>query len=388
MRIQPPNGSTPNADDGSFDRYAIRPYLLKYREADQRSGYRLLTRCFKDHETLRLRLEKDRVVKIMQQGQNQYRTDRDFFPYYIAVMYDASGRALDETDDAYIRALLGGIWGQPSVAAALHVESASADPTVPSIEALVDSLDLKLGDRVNTAVQEIKGHISERIHSLDKHFDDIRFESVRKLAEKDNNSELQEWMELFGRDLSEKQREIDQLNFENDHLREELSQRKDQIQQLEDQSSNTKDPSDALATMQQVVELFGLISGDDPIIVHPEAVKSAKRSDSLRKKEVFRFLLCLREFACISVSYGGLGKPVKEWFKIRGYEYAQDGESTENKHGAMREILLDGKKIRMKEHVTLFPNNQNCVSIYFFHDKEVNKYVIGYCGNHLKTVSR
>lgn len=158
--------------------------------------------------------------------------------------------------------------------------------------------------------------------------------------------------------------------------------------QLEKQfaEQDVYDPGDAYPTVSATVQLFEDLCDGDPIVIHEAALKSVQKTSSTKRREILKFLLALREYAIAHF----LGEKVRpsDFFQKRGYDYAQgDSESTRNKHGKERLVDVDGTAIQMEEHVTLFPNSPNCVSVYWWRDDAGRRLVVGYVGRHLSTTS-
>lgn len=120
------------------------------------------------------------------------------------------------------------------------------------------------------------------------------------------------------------------------------------------------------------------------------AHKAAEASSSSRVDDVARALEDLKElskryFSSPDRSVG----PWDDYFRERGLNYARaESEQTMAMHGDERIFRHNGTQWTMEKHLTIAKNHPtDCVQIYFDVDEENGRFVIGYCGPHLKTAT-
>jgi hypothetical protein len=234
---------------------------------------------------------------------------------------------------------------------------------------------------------EFSRQISELKEAMERKVDEVRIDAIRQLAKELNDEEALKVIQEFDNEMREKllQKDAELKDAFND-----MALMSAQIADFEEQLTerDSFDPSDAYPTMTATVQLFADIAIGTPVEVSESAIRSASRSASSRRREVFQFLLALREYALLTLGPNPQNVKTGTWFESRGFDYAQgDSESTRNKHGKERELLIDGERIQLEEHVTLFPNSPNCVSIYWYRDDANRHIVLGYVGPHLRTTS-
>jgi hypothetical protein len=344
--------------------------------------FRVLLRTYDAFERLRSRLVDERLATVLIAGQNARREDRNQFPFHLSVEL-RDGCSADELEK----------WTSEAVALA-----GPADEVEPETEAAEAASGVRLSwdskafiDHATALHEDLRASLADQMHDLEQRLnrkvEEIRFEAVRNLAKELNTEEAMRILQEFEQEMQEKLQRRDAEVAE--YVRE-LGLLEQRLQDYEDQALQEEyDPGDAYPTMVNTVLLFQDLCEGLPVIVHENALRSAARSASVRRREVLQFLLTLKELGETLYLRGGVGQPMKDWFASRGYEYALgDSETTSARYGKEREILLDGTIVQLEEHVTLFPNNANCVSIYFLRDDRNRRLVIGYVGPHLRTVSR
>lgn len=344
--------------------------------------YRLLLRAYDAFERLRGRLINERLATILQAGQNAARETRDRFPFYISLDLGAAQTEQQLAVWAEEAASLSGSSVEPEESTPDAVEPSQRPAVV--VEAILE--------QVTALSQDLRASVSRQLYEAEQRlggrFDEIRFDTIRKLVKELKDEEALRFVEEYETEtkarLAAKDSEIGEYVREIGLLEERISQYEEQAV-----GEGAYDPEDAYPTMVDTVRLFEDLSQNAPVLVHDNALKAAARSGSVRRREVLEFLLTLKELAEQLYRRGGVSEPFKKWFSERGYEYApKDSETTSGKYGKEREIPLEGKTVQLEEHVTLFANSPNCVSVYFYRDEPNRTLVVGYVGPHLSTTSR
>ncbi|MGO8670855.1 MAG: hypothetical protein ACLQVD_05765 [Capsulimonadaceae bacterium] len=342
--------------------------------------YRVLVRTYDCFERFREGVIGGRLAQVFQSGQNPRREDRDTFPFHI-ILQLGEAYSPDQLQEWLEEAARLGEVGEVEDVPEIVPESAG---TVVETESIKDHItDLYEGLRSDFAAQ-----VAELRSAMEAKVDEIRFDAIQKLAREINDEGAMRLIEDFDTemrgkldaketDLRARQIEINLLQSQLADLREDL---------LAADVQDEYDPADAYPTLAATVRLFQDISQGSAVSVHEKALKSAQRSASTRRREVLLFLLTVRELADITYRRGGVKQSLREWFGERGYEYAQcDSQTASTKYGDERQIQVGNARVQMEEHVTLFPNTTNCVSIYFVRDDEAKQVIVGYVGPHLRT---
>ena len=85
-----------------------------------------------------------------------------------------------------------------------------------------------------------------------------------------------------------------------------------------------------------------------------------------------------------------MGNRLEAEFRKKGFANnyrLTESKTTKNKYGDKREFCHSDRCVQIFRHLT-FKNNNCSLQIYFEFDREQEKVIIGYCGNHLPIVSR
>jgi hypothetical protein len=220
-------------------------------------------------------------------------------------------------------------------------------------------------DRMDALGASIRACLAEEVASVrqtvERKVDEIRFDAIMQLAKELNDTEAFRVVEEFETEFKAKNA------AQEEEIRELNSDLQLAYERIEDLTAVAMDPEtgDAYPTMVATVKLFEDLCSGAPIKVSDTALKGAAKSGCTRRREVLLFLLTLRDLSQSLFSRGAHSQPLREWFLARGYEYAlSDSKTTADKFGTERTILIDGDKVQMEEHVTLFPNTEQCVSVY------------------------
>jgi len=123
--------------------------------------------------------------------------------------------------------------------------------------------------------------------------------------------------------------------------------------------------------------------------IWPSARDSANRSDFARPAQVYRALAAVKEVAESYFRSRTDGLAMGPWeaaFSDRGFDYAaHEHQTTITMYGAERTFSNADRRLRMEKHLTLGGGSrQNCLQIYFEIDEAQRRFVIGYCGMHLR----
>ena len=377
----PTDPADPQALEGETDvpqGYRIDPEA----SPSGRHRYRILLRGYDALSRLEARLGSHRLGTVPYWGQNSRREDRNQFPFCL-VIEPKDGCTLEDLRN----------WIEEAVALEAPAEDQGAE------EAEADTLSepspnwdgRELIEHADTLHEDLRALLTSQMDGLEERLtfkvDEIRFEAVRNLAKELKTDEANRFLEEYDEEMKDRIRQYEEEIAE--HQRE-ISLLSERIQEYEQQAPQEDyDPGDAYSTMANTVRLFRDLCEGTCVQVHDSADASARRSACVRRREVLQFLLTLKDLGIALYCGGGVSQPLKEWFRARGYEYApSDSESTSARYGEEREILLDGEKVRMEEHVTLFPKTSNCVTVYFVRDNAAQRLVVGYVGRHLRTSSR
>lgn len=123
---------------------------------------------------------------------------------------------------------------------------------------------------------------------------------------------------------------------------------------------------------------------DGLIVFTDRAEESAEDSAFKRPAEVYDFFSVMHGLAK-ELTAGQLeGTPLDQAFSARGYKSKPCVVTTMKRHRRFYYMTLDGRQINLSQHVTLGSRNQNtCMSIHWWHDKQNGRFVIGHCGKHL-----
>jgi hypothetical protein len=361
-----------NADAVAFKSYQIEeePGVGGQRR------FRLLLRTYDSFERLRDRIVGNRLAQVHFSGQNARREDRDTFPFALSVGLTSghtpekleewveNACSLEQTNDVLL----------PIVAASTPEEATPLEELRDHVSDLGASLRVSLSEEV------------EKIReSVERKVDEIRFDAVLQLAKELNNEEALRIVEEFEKEYKTKLEERER------ELKAAYAELQVAYERLEDQTADLEEPNpgDAYSTMVGTVRLFSDLCVGAPITVADAAFKSASKSGCTRRREVLLLLMTIRDLAEALFKRGGTGGPLREWFADRGYGYAQgDSRTTSSKFGSEREVTIRDLRVQLEEHVTLFENTDQCVSVYWWRDDGQRQLVVGYVGPHLRTVSR
>ncbi|MGH9462765.1 MAG: hypothetical protein ACRD1X_16235 [Vicinamibacteria bacterium] len=119
------------------------------------------------------------------------------------------------------------------------------------------------------------------------------------------------------------------------------------------------------------------------------AEESADKSAFGRPSQVYQALLATKEVAEAYFKSKATGNSMGPWEKAfgeKGFKYAAtESQNTMNMYGKDRVFVQKGRRLEMARHLTLGGGDrQNCLQIYFEVDEPRQRFVIGYCGMHLR----
>ena len=195
----------------------------------------------------------------------------------------------------------------------------------------------------------------------------------------------------FKRQISERDRQIDDLRIENQELH-------DQIDQLNLALSHQDPESVELEEDEQPPEferVYNVVEyakdNFESLRFFSRAVELAKASNFPRPNELHEAFQVLNECANKRTT-NTLAKDVKEWLRERGLDYApSESKTTMGKYGHKRTFFDDEKKSRveMQPHLKLGGGlgHHNQLRVHVCWDEDENKWLIGYIGLHLPTAT-
>ncbi len=337
---------------------------------------RIALRTYDAFDRLRETLIAGRRAEIHMSGQNARREDRDQFPFVLVIALPP-GAGIDDVRR----------WADE--ACNLDPELEDRSPKEGQADTPAAPTQLDIHEQLASLAASLRASFvaeTERVRvAMEAKVEEIRFDAITQLAKQLNDKEALRVIAEFEEEFKEKNRALET------HIRELNVELQLAYERLADAETEEQEPAadDAYPTMAATVRLFeNLCTGAD-IVVHDNAIKSAGRSGCTRRREVLLFLITLAELSNEIYSRGGLHQPIKDWFSRRGYDYAPaDAQITAEKYGTERTIQLPDGKVQMQEHVTLFPNTDQCVTIYWYRDEPNRQLIVGYVGRHLRTISR
>lgn len=365
----------PDAAPSDFD-------LSMVASTTSRPRYRAAMRTFTLYDRFLRKLQEENLGQVVVHGQNARREDRDAYPYYLTL--EVPPECTQETVEGWLQ-----------LAAVLAAETSEGDdagpPPVPELPQVVAVQDDQLRGYIAESLEALRAdylsQAAELREAVDRRVEEMRFEAIRELAEKLNDAKF---MKLIDDEHAAYKARIVIIEAELKEANQQVALLAEQKAELELQAEELDqyDPRDAYPTMSAVVALFADLCTKDPVVVAGSANRSAMRSASKRRREILQFLLCLREFAIATCGPNRRNIRPEDWFEPRGYEYApNDSETTQNQHAAERTIIHQGETIVMEEHVTLFANSPDCVTVYWWTDRDVPRIGVGYVGPHLHTAN-
>jgi hypothetical protein len=123
---------------------------------------------------------------------------------------------------------------------------------------------------------------------------------------------------------------------------------------------------------------------DELLVFTERAEESAEDSAFRRPDEVHEFFRALSSIARSRRSGARDGTPIERDFLQAGFRSKPSAPSTRKRHHRFYHMGFEGQEVDLSQHVTLGSRNQNtCMSIHWWHDKERGRFVIGHCGKHL-----
>jgi hypothetical protein len=132
---------------------------------------------------------------------------------------------------------------------------------------------------------------------------------------------------------------------------------------------------------------FAAAQWPDRLTVLQSGWDSALETDSRRRTEVFTAVGAIKEVGDQMFAGGHFGQNIETLYRQRfNLRYrARDHQATVDEYGDFRRFLYDGRRVLFENHITIGPNSNSCLQIYFLLDSRTRKVVIGYCGKHLPT---
>ena len=196
----------------------------------------------------------------------------------------------------------------------------------------------------------------------------------------------------FERQISERDRQIDDLRVENQELHDRIDQLNLALSYQDSESIGPQEDEQPpeFESVYDVVEYA--IEKFDRLRFFSRAVQLAKASDFPRPDELYKAFQVLNECANERINNDTLAKDVKKWLMERGLDYAaRESPTTMGKHGNKRTFFDDEKKrkMEMQAHIKLGggPGQRNTLRVHISWDEEENKWLVGYIGRHLPTAT-
>lgn len=127
----------------------------------------------------------------------------------------------------------------------------------------------------------------------------------------------------------------------------------------------------------------------DHLDVWRTAEESADKSAFSRPIHVYQAFLAIKEVAEACFRSRITGKAMGPWekaFTEKGFKYAAtESQNTLSMYGEERLFVDKGRKLQMQRHLTLGGGDrQNCLQIFFEVDDARQRFVVAYCGMHLR----
>lgn len=229
----------------------------------------------------------------------------------------------------------------------------------------------------------------------------------KALADATDRSELEALVNGLMDDKAKALEDVRKTRDEADTLRLELVDQNERIAELEAELSDVRrsigvtipaapaaaavvpdddvEPATVAEALEEAAQRFA-----GRVTVLDTAQRSAEESDFGRPTEVFHALMAIRDVADLYFASREAGRPMGRWddaFEERGVKYAaQESRATMNQFGGERDFTNGGVKRRIEKHLTLGGGDKkNCLQIYFDADDAAGRFVIAYCGRHLRT---
>ena len=196
----------------------------------------------------------------------------------------------------------------------------------------------------------------------------------------------------FNRQLSDYERQNNELRAQNEDLQARVEQLTVALRYSDSDSEETQEADELPPEFKALYEAVEHSTQEfDNLRFFSNAEQLAKASTFPRPSEVYDAFNTLNDCA-IERMNGSLGKGVKEWLKERGIDYSpRESDSTMGKYGEQRLFYDQDKRrrIEMQSHLKLGGGlgEHNQLRVHVSWDEDENKWLIGYIGRHLRTVT-
>ncbi len=212
----------------------------------------------------------------------------------------------------------------------------------------------------------------------------------------------------LGRHLAQQRSARATLEEQVGHLRTELEEKTRYVKDLEDELERQRklwyeyrpkrltDEAPVITSGEAVLPEFESVHAvlqyaaeqwPNTLTVLQSAWDSAQETDSRRKTEVFTALTAIKETADQTFEGAHFGQNLETVYRLKfNLRYRpRDHQATVDEYGDFRRFMYDGRRVLFENHITIGPNSNSCLQIYFLLDPASKKVVIGYCGKHLPT---
>ena len=194
------------------------------------------------------------------------------------------------------------------------------------------------------------------------------------------------------RQIAGYERQIADLRTENLELHDKVDQLNLALSYQDTTIAETEDFEDLPPEFDSIYQVVEFSSEKfDRIRFFPRAEQLAKASDFPRPKDLYMALEALNECAEERLD-AGLGKDVQQWLRERGVDYSpHESDATMGKYGDKR-VFFDQenkRRVEMQPHLKLGGGlgERNQLRMHVSWDDDEEKWLVGYIGRHLDTVT-
>jgi len=200
-----------------------------------------------------------------------------------------------------------------------------------------------------------------------------------------------EWIEDHEQTLAENERlrdEVERWKEDYENLLQNLRQIRRAAPDAEGAGGDVPVPEpDEIGSAAEALRIAEVKYGDR-IYVWKSAEKAIEKTTYHDPTELFRTLEAIAELAEAYAQNDGETGPWRRHFDDKGIKFTpHESEPTMNQYGDRRRFHDGGEKVQMQRHVTIGQAHDHCLQIYFQPGEEDDRFQIGYCGEHLPTVT-
>lgn len=200
-----------------------------------------------------------------------------------------------------------------------------------------------------------------------------------------------EWIEDHEQTLAENERlrdEVERWKKDYENLLQNLRQIRRAAPDAEGPGGDVSVPEpDEIESAAEALRIAEVKYGDR-IYVWKSAEKAIAKTSYHDPAELFRTLEAIADLAEVYAERDGETGPWRQHFDDQGIKYTpHESEPTMNQYGDQRRFHDGGEKVQMERHVTIGQAHDHSLQIYFQPGEEDDRFQIGYCGEHLPTVT-